>query len=342
MPAPRLAIWLLCCSPLVVASPPPLSAQSTPKREHFQNAELLYGWVKDNHGDRVRTFVTRPRNASGKVPVIFFVGWLSCDSVEYPDGETDGFGAIFHRLIEQAGYATVRLDKPGVGESQGNCGKTDFNTELSGYQAAFDDLFKYDFMDLNRIFVIGLSNGGGTSVLVPRERAVRGYIAASSWGRTWYEHMLEIERVRLTDAGKPAAEINDALKVFAQFYDLYLIHGMTPGAILSAHPEWKSLWYDAPDGQYGRPAAFYQQLQALNLGAAWERVSVPVLVMRGTADHIMSDADARALAASVNHAHPGLATYVEIKDADHLLSVNGRLAEDVVPTMLRWMQEQLK
>jgi len=27
--------------------------------------------------------------------VIFFVGWLSCDSVEYARGETDAFGAIF-------------------------------------------------------------------------------------------------------------------------------------------------------------------------------------------------------------------------------------------------------
>jgi alpha/beta superfamily hydrolase len=46
--------------------------------------------------------------------------------VEYPDGETDGFGAIFWRLIEQSGFATMRVDKPGVGESQGNCAKIDF------------------------------------------------------------------------------------------------------------------------------------------------------------------------------------------------------------------------
>jgi hypothetical protein len=29
------------------------------------------------------------------------------------------------------------------------------------------------------------------------------------------------------------------------------------------------------------------------------------------------------------------------KGADHLVTVNGKLAEDVVPTMLRWMREQL-
>jgi pimeloyl-ACP methyl ester carboxylesterase len=342
IPFRNTALTMVC---VIAALGPVLAAQvpdaSLHKREHFQNAEIVYGWVQDYRGNRLRTFVTRPKSAVGKVPAIFFVGWLSCDSVEYPDGETDGFGAIFHRLIEQSGYATLRLDKPGVGESQGDCGKTDFTRELSGYQAAFEELFKYDFTDPAKIFVVGLSNGGGTSMLVPRQHPVRGYIAASSWGRTWYEHMLEMERGRLTKAGKSPGDVNSAMKAFAEFYDLYLIRGMTPGEIVAQHPEWKPLWYDAPDGQYGRPAAFYQQLQALNLGEGWQNVNVPVLVMRGTADDIMSNADARALAENVNRAHPGLAQYEEIKGGDHLLTVNGKLAEEVVPTMLKWMREVL-
>jgi pimeloyl-ACP methyl ester carboxylesterase len=179
---------------LIVAfllAPQEAASQTPPEREHFQHADVIYGWARDSAGHKLRTFVTRPKNATGKVPAIFFVGWLSCDSVEYPKGETDGFGAIFWRLIEQSDYATVRMDKPGVGESQGDCLKADFDVELSGYQSAFEELFKYTFIDSSRIFVVGLSNGGGTSSLIPRQHAVRGYIAASSWGRTWYEHMLE-------------------------------------------------------------------------------------------------------------------------------------------------------
>jgi len=316
------------------------SQSPSPPREHFANAQVIYDWVTDTRGERLRTFVTRPNGAQGRLPVLFLVGWLSCDSVEYPKGETDGFGAMIWGLVEQSGYATLRMDKPGVGESQGRCGKTDFQTELSGYQAAFDSLPKYAFIDSDRVFVVGLSNGGGTSVLVPRQHAVRGYIAASSWGRTWYEHMLEIERRRLTSAGKSPGEINLAVKAFTQFYAMYLIHDMTPGQIVEQHPEWKTLWYDQADGQYGRPAAFYQQLQDLNLGLAWEQVGVPVLVLRGTADEIMSDSDSRAIAETVNRMHPGQARYVEIPDADHLLSVHDKLAPSVIPTMLQWLRQQ--
>jgi uncharacterized protein len=331
---------------LCLASLPLVAQSSQPsapvRHEHFQSSDVIYGWATDAAGHKLRTFVTRPKNAAAKVPAIFFVGWLSCDSVEYPDGETDGFGAIFHRLIEQSGYATVRLDKPGVGESQGDCSKTDFNTELAGYQSAFDEMLKYDFIDSAKIFVVGLSNGGGTSVLVPRQHAVRGYIAASSWGRTWYEHMLELERRRLNQASKSPAEVTTAVKAFTEFYQLYLIHAMTPGEIVAQHPEWKAWWYDAPDGQYGRPAAFYQQLQSLNLAEAWQNVNVPVLVLHGTSDTIMSDADARAIADTVNRTHSGAARYIEVPGADHLLAVDNRLADSVVPTMLQWMRKILE
>ena len=39
--------------------------------------------------------------------------------------------------------------------------------------------------------------------------------------------------------------------------------------------------------------------------------------------------------------HVGMARYVEVPGGDHLLSVKGKLAEDAVPTMMKWMREQL-
>ena len=334
------AATFFCCAMLVF--PLWTAAQQSRPREHFQNAEVMYDWVSNSRGDRLRTFVTRPKKAIGKVPVLFFVGWLSCDSVEYAQGETDGFGTLILRLIDQPGYATVRAEKPGVGESQGTpCEKADFQSELEGYREAFDSMSKYDFLDLDRVMVIGLSNGGGLSPLVSREHRVRGYIAAGSWGRTWYEHMLENERVRLTSEGKSAAEVNDAVKVFTQFYDLYLIQGQTPGQVLVQHPQWKDSWYDAPEGQYGRPAAFYQQLQALNLGEVWQKVEAPVLVIRGSKDTIMSRADSYAIAETVNRVHPGRARYLEVEGMTHGFMVENKFHSEVVSTILNWAKEQL-
>ena len=317
-------------------------AQTRQAREHFEHATVQYDWVTNGHGEKLRTFVTRPTNTIGKVPVIFFVGWLSCDTMESPHpAPDDGFGILLRRLIDESGYATIRMDKPGVGESQGNCAKADFQSELTGWQAAFDSMSKYDFVDLDRVFVVGLSNGGGFSPLAARGHPVRGFVSCSSWGRTWYEHMLELERRRLTEAKKSPAEVNSSVQDFIEFYGLYLVKGMAPGQVIAQHPEWKRLWYDAPDGQYGRPAAFYQQLQALNLGEVWQRVNSPVLVVRGTNDSIMSRADSEAIAQIVNQAHPGHARYLEIDGATHDFSVQGKFYDQLVPTILNWIEEQL-
>jgi len=87
---------------------PTASAQA-----HLANAEITNGWITDANGDKLRTFITRPKGVTGKVPAIFFVGWLSCDSMEYADGETDGFGALILRLITSQAMRPYAWTSPG-------------------------------------------------------------------------------------------------------------------------------------------------------------------------------------------------------------------------------------
>jgi pimeloyl-ACP methyl ester carboxylesterase len=109
------------------------------------------------------------------------------------------------------------------------------------------------------------------------------------------------------------------MKLYARFYDLYLNGKQTPGEIIAQHPEMKEIWYDKPDYQYGRPAAYYQQLQALDLAEAWNKVSTPVLAVHGEYDWVMSGDDFRLLIAALNAPQPGSAEFIEWKRLDHLL-----------------------
>ena len=108
----RAAAILCCLAALLPGSP---YAQQTRPREHFnlKTPMSFYDWVSNSRGDKLRTFISPPRNARGKVPFPSLVGWLSCDSVESPQGETDGLGALVLGLIDQSGHATVRTEKPG-------------------------------------------------------------------------------------------------------------------------------------------------------------------------------------------------------------------------------------
>lgn len=100
------AAAIRCC--LAVLLPGSPYAQQTRPREHFQNADVIYDWVSNSRGDKLRTFISPPRNASGKVPFLSFVGWLSCDSVESPQGETDSLGALVLGLIDRLRHGADR------------------------------------------------------------------------------------------------------------------------------------------------------------------------------------------------------------------------------------------
>lgn len=288
-------------------------------QEQFKGVETIYDSVMTDLGFRVRTIVTRPQNVSRKLPAVFLVGWLSCDSAEYPFGPGgDGFGQALQDIATRSGLVLIRMDKPGIGDSEGpSCVDLDFETELAGYRAAFKSIKRYDFVDPDRVFIIGLSNGAGVAPLVPQNEKVRGYIVAGGWSKTWFEHMMELERRRLKLSGKSLDEITASMRGYAEFYTDYLIRKMTPGEVSKAKPHLAALWYDRPEHQYGRPAKFYHQLQDLNIASAWEKVEQPVLVMYGEYDWIMSLGDHEMIVDIVNSKHPRRATLVNLPKTDH-------------------------
>ena len=321
-------------------------------REQLQGVEAIYDSAATDRGFRVRTIVTRPRNATGKLPAMFLVGWLSCDSVEYPFGPgDDGFGQLLHELATQSGQVLIRMDKPGIGDSEGpNCGETDFQTELAAYRAAFRTLKRYDFIDPERVFILGLSNGGGFAPLVPQAEKVRGYVVAGGWSKTWFEHMLELERRRLKLSGKKPGEVTDSMKGYAEFYRDYLRQKMTPREILKTKPYLSPLWDDDPEHQYGRPASFFHQLEELNLSASWDKVEAPVLAMHGEYDWIMSRDDHELIVEIVGSKQAGRARFVELPKTDHLFMAfenmtkafngeGGRYNKSVTEQVLTFLRE---
>ncbi|HXZ78908.1 MAG TPA: PDZ domain-containing protein [Terriglobales bacterium] len=333
-------------SALVVTVPP------LPKEE-IQDFDVIYGSVTADKGLRLRTILTRPRSATGRLPGIFLVGWLSCDSAEAPLGIQDGFARFIRNLITQSGFVMMRMDKPGVGDSEGICSDTDFLTELAGYRAAFESFTRSQYVDPKKIVMLGMSNGGGVLPLVAGDYPVAGYVVSGGWVKTWLEHMLEIERRRLTLSGKNPGEVSDQMRGYEEFYDLYLNGVKTPGEVLREKPNLAPLWTEDGGHQYGRPAAFYQQLQDLNLAAAWQKVNVPVLSVHGEYDWIMTGQDHQMIAGIVNANKPGFGKFVEIPKMDHGYNVyetpvaafngtGGRFSETVSPLVLEWLRQTVK
>src|SRR5262249_47920498 len=105
-------------------------------RESYPNVDVIYDSVAALDGKRLRTIITKPRTAKRKLPVIFVAGWLSCDSVEASANTKDESGLVFRGLAQLPQFSLFRVDKQGVGDSEGICAETDFESELGGYWAA--------------------------------------------------------------------------------------------------------------------------------------------------------------------------------------------------------------
>jgi len=62
---------------------------------------------------------------------------------------------------------------------------------------------------------------------------------------------------------------------------------------------------------------YLQQVADVNIRALWMNTKVKVLAMHGSSDFVSSADEHKLIAETVNHYHPGNATYVEIANADH-------------------------
>lgn len=336
-----------------------LARKSKTPRESYPNVDVIYDAVTMPDGKRLRSIITKPRDIKGKLPVIFLAGWLSCDSVEAPPDTKDTIGLILRGLAQTPGFCTFKIDKPGCGDSEGDCSKTDFETELAGYRAAFSALKNYDFIDLDHVYIFGSSNGGGFAPLVPEmeseEVHVRGYITIGGWVKTWFEHMLDIERRRFALMKKSPGEVTDRVKAATPLYYEWLINRRSIPAILKEKPELAGLWPEGKDRThlYGRPLKFYEDLQKLNLGAAWSRVKVPALILHGQFDWIMGREDSEMIAQIVNANVPGAARFVEMPEmghgGQHYLNMADAFADKQAPfdpkvirTITDWLEQQEK
>ena len=288
------------------------------REEAIEGAHVRYGSARSAKGYRVRTYTTRPAGASGRLPLVVFVPWLSCSPVENPFPTTDGWMKMLHALARDSGAQLVRIEKPGVADSEGpDCSATDLEHDMEAFRAGIRAALADPGADPARLYLMGGSIGGALVAVLAKEFNARGLIVTGGFARTWYEHMLDIERRRLTLSGQTPAQVNAAMRMFIPFYDRVLVQGETPAQAIAANPSWKTHWYDEPARQYGRPIRYYQQVQALDVEGAFAAAQIPTLVVWGEYDWIMGRDESERVAAILG----SKATYVVRRGMNHHFDV---------------------
>jgi len=273
-----------------------------------------------------RTIVTAPKQA-GRHPALLYVNGIGCFSQESLDLSTNDAKLLYG--LTRAGFATMRLEKTGIGDSQGpacDSPKADFDAEVRGYTAALRALKSYDFVDAHSVFIVGISIGGVEAPLIAAQEAARGIVVINTVAKPFFEYLIDTRRRQLLLGRVPSDEVDRQMMLEERCNHRLLIEKQRPDAIVAATSEC------ADHIAYPAPFTFMQEWADVNLAAAWKRVDRPVLIVYGSSDFVSTVADDRYLADMIDGFHPGTATLKPIAGMDHPMSRAATMEESFART----------
>jgi pimeloyl-ACP methyl ester carboxylesterase len=303
---------------------------------------------------RMRTIHTHPRKP-GKHPALFFIQGFSPISYDFRLDGTGMNAPILHAFAAD-GYVTMRVEKPGVGDSEGGpFNDIDYTTELDIYRQALAQLKAQPDVDTSRIIIFGHSMGGEFGPQVAAESHVAGFIAYGFVGRTWMEYMIDTSRRQALLGGASYGEVDEAMRQTSRAVHFVFYEGMTPDEVKKSHPELSGVVDGTfPDGRFNQKTnVFWSQLFATNFASFWEKAHTKLLSIHGASDFVSEWSDHQTAADIVNRVHPGWAQAMEIAATDHVFNTyateaesfknfpNGKFNPAVIEVMKKWAAEVL-
>ena len=323
-------------------------------REVHHGLDALYESVTSDYGITQRVIVTKPQGQQQPSPAVVVLQGLSCSSIEKIPNRNSAFVRLLTDIVEQSHKVVMRIEKPGMGDSEGNCSETDFKTELNGYESALKWLLAQDYVDPKRVVVYGNSMGSALAPYLTNKYDLAGVISDGTFVRSWFEHMLEIERRILQFKGLSQSEISQQMNQF--YLPLYygmLIKKQSYQEVIDDYPALTKANYHGPEHMYGRPMAYYHQLQDFDVAGEWQKLKVPARIRWGMNDWIMSEADNDMIIEILENA--GHANHKLLKQAglDHWQALHenpvdsfngkkGQWNQDISQVIIEWLDELVK
>jgi uncharacterized protein len=276
---------------------------------------------------RLRAIWSFP-DTPGAVPAIWLLPGASWLSEEHPI-EPRSARLEFVRALTRAGFATLRVERSGLGDSEGPaCTELDLRAELSGWRAASRHFRAHPRVRRDARCVYARSLGG---ILAPLLLEPGEWSALAVWGTSavpWPRCMLAASERQYRLAGRSPASIADAMARLGELHELVYGAGLTPEQAFERRPDLRDVDPAGFQGRhvYGRVATFFQQLAAIDIAAAWRSVDCPVLALHGSSDWLSLAEDSAEVARLAPRGE-----YQELPGIDHMMharpSVEAAFAE---------------
>jgi pimeloyl-ACP methyl ester carboxylesterase len=299
----------------------PLSER--PRDPGNANYSVTYGYV-NACGARMRTIITQPKKP-GKYPALMFIQGFSPVSYDFTlEGSVGDVATLDGPILFEmanSGFVTMRVEKPGVGDSEGGPFATmDYTTEMDIYRQAIKQLQNTDGVDRDNLFIFGHSMGGSFGPMIACEFKVKGLAVYGTAGRTWFEYLMDTIRYQGLVAGQSFEDADDDARQGAQIMALAMLEKKSAEEIKKLHPN-LSATVDGyfPGGLFnGKTLDFWRQLGETNFAKYWAKCNAHVLAVRGQSDFVTYDADHKLIVDIINRVNPGWGKFVLLPNSDHL------------------------
>lgn len=281
--------------------------------------EVIYDHVVSN-GNRIRTIISKPKKA-GKHPVFYWMQGINTGSVDFPL-TTQNYMAPILRAFSDEGFVTVRVEKTGVGDSEGGpANSVAFNEENDIYLQALKSFDKYDFIDRSKVFVFGHSMGGCHAPIIGAQLPIKGIITYGTVSDSWLEWQIKADRWQPMLGGGDPAQIDRDVRKTVTFYSALYNEKKSVEQIVKEHPELAEYAKSqSADGINLNPRSikYMQELNDKNFSEYWSKIGdAKVLALFGEHDFVSLEADQTQIPVVVNRVKAGQATYQKVKDSDH-------------------------
>lgn len=327
-------------------------------RETSDLYEVMYESVEVN-GLRLRSYVTRPQKSEGKRPAVLLIPSPGTFPMELgPQMANHPYRKLIDTLTH-AGLVTMRVDRAGVGESDGlNPMETDLAMDAESFRNAARKLATYDFVDADRVFIYAFGMGSAIAPLAAKDSGVRGVaLYGSTIARTPTESLPEALGRMWWLYDPDDKEIDQKVKLATKYVKL-CAEGTKPGEALRQCDGLREAMQrfsrqgERDDHVAGIYHPYFLNICRTDYAKAWGEVGSEVLVLWGEADYQANRKDSEFIAEAVNKKHSGRATFKTLPKCDHV----GNKADDpedsfltgysagefnpaLVETLVNWMEK---
>ncbi len=287
-------------------------------RETGDGFEVLYE-AFEHDGVSVRRTVTQPRG-EGPFPTVFLLPDVGCSALENGHTSRHRERDLAHALT-QRGYRTVRVDRPGAGDSEGGpCSDLGLDAEIALYHAALKATRNRSAVDRGRLFLLTFGWGAAYAPDVAHDVDLAGILALGPLVDIWREATVDERARALATSTKSESDQAQELERYRFFLDRMLDGNEPADQVLDSYPELKRDFPDPETLKDGKSREFYRDLESRDLLAGWGSVRIPVLAVHGEADYVASAEQSERVAETVNAAYAGAAQFTSLEKTDYWLN----------------------